>query len=252
MDFDLHYGGQHIHQFDKDSLLTFFKLELKPFLNGNDDLPEKYSNQDIETAFCKWEEDNNFDTSYYPFVKYLNSFIDNGVDHEDLKELLSELNDLRSSLNSINSERNESSEQLKLIKELLIEFNINEYTDLLAFVRSTYPMDYNIVTNHTLKNIFRSNEAYKWFVEVIEERFGEINEKTRNFNAFLKALIDDEDVQNNIFFDHSTQKSIVEFINGYYGNGKSDIIKDPNKLSDPIKHKPYVNEKIKNFIKFRE
>lgn len=251
MNFDQHYGGEHIHQFDKDSLLTFFKLELKPFLNGNDDSPEKYTNQEIESAFYQWEEENDFDAPYYPFVKYKNLIIDNGVDHKELKEHLSDFTELESLFYSIKSENNDYSEQLKLIKELLLDFNINEYKDLLSFIRGTYPIDYNIVTKLNLISIFRSDEAYKWFVKVIADRFGEINEKTRNFNAFLKALIDDEDVQKHIFFDHFTQKNVVEFVNSYYGKGKGDIIKDPNKLSDPNKHKPYVNDKIRIFIKNR-
>ena len=250
MYFHYNYAGHYCHNTSIRSLNDFYEFVLKDYLGteSRDLRIDEVSLFQLEEAIEVWNIEGDFDSPYCPFPMYENQILDGSISFEQLEELYADymfFKDLRNGAVKI-EEENLLSEQQQLILYTIVEHNYFRFVDLFNKIQNILPIEYNKLIG--LKNIllFKSEDSNRWFLETIEDKFDLRNQDARGFNAFLKAIIDNQDVKEHIFNNTTTQKQIVEYINNYY---KKVIIKNPDKLSDPYKHKDYIRTKIREFIK---
>lgn len=250
MYFDIHYNRYYYHDISIVSLTEFFNQELKGLLPQEFQQIEICNIQEIviENAIEDWLLNNDFDSDYSPFPMYKNQILNGSITFEEIQELYEDFvfyRDLRGGITK-HPEKDFLSAQHNIIYEAILEYNYFQFLDLFKAVKSFMSTEYNILIDKESLLLFKSIEAIKWFIETIDEKFDLNNGEVRGFNAFLKAIIDDEDVKQIIFNATTTQKQIVEFVNKYY---KRTVIKNADKLSDPAKHSEFIKYRISEFKK---
>lgn len=250
MYFDLQYGGYYYHDINIKSLTKLYNDDLRNYL------PTEFNEIDInnikvdliEEAVEEWRSERDYNTTHCPFQRYKNQILSGTIVLEELEELYADYNFFKDLRNRVQKHPDSSLliDQLIVIYDAVVDYNYDQFTELFELVERLLPFEYSILIDKKTKLLFRSNDANRWFIETIEEEFDLRNGTVRNFNAFLKAIIDNSDVKNYIFSETTTQKNIVEYVNKYYGK---QIIKNPDRLSNPYKRTDHIKYIVSEFIK---
>lgn len=135
------------------------------------------------------------------------------------------------------------------LKNELFNFNKQQCIKILYNIKNTDSVERKseFLIKH-IDNIFVSRKTCIWFMTTLENKIN-VKKSFRGINAFVNALISNEDVKKHILLKSCTQKKMVEYLNIFYGGEDgTKLIKNHTKLSDPTKYNIEVNNLIKHYI----
>ncbi|WP_410880897.1 hypothetical protein [Myroides sp. DW712] len=134
----------------------------------------------------------------------------------------------------------------EIIKTQLLKFHQEQCIKILYYIKNFDSIETRAITLfNKRKNIFVNEEASSWFLKTLEHKFDVKNGRVWGLNAFVNALINNDDVKNHILIKSCTQKKVVEYLNVFY---EKEVIKNNTRLSDPKRYITEVNELIKEHL----
>ncbi|WP_060874334.1 hypothetical protein [Myroides odoratus] len=230
---------------EESYFVNFYKKGLNKYLppRYKDKSIDELAEIDLEKALDKWWKDTIIDESKYENLKndkLLHSHI------VDCVKTITELQLKKIKLKPLVV----SNRKYEIIKNRLVRFFDQYCIALLYFIKNYDSIESrNEMIKRTGNNIFVNSGTCHWFIQTIDSRFNIKKGDTYGLNAFVNALINNDEVKNHILLKSFTQKKVVEYINLFYGE---DVIKYKSKLSNPKSYIIEVNELIKEYLRTKK
>lgn len=135
---------------------------------------------------------------------------------------------------------------INIVKFFLMKVYRHQILKILYYINYYGSVQYKCDTDiMNVDLVFESVEASTWFINTLEYKYDIKNGKTYGFNAFVKALYDNEKVKSSILRSNCTQKKLILFINNFYGK---TLIKNCSKMSNSETYKNEVSALVEQFL----
>lgn len=226
---------------DEGYFVDFYKNTLNKYLppRYKDKSIDELAEIDIEKALDKWWKDAIINESKYENLKNDKALHTHIV---ECVEIITKLQFKKIKLKHLVVSNRKS----EIIRNRLVHFFDQYCIECLYFIKNYDSTESrNEMIKRTENNIFVNSRTCHWFIQTIDRRFNIKKGDTYGLNAFVNALISNDDVKNHILLKSFTQKKVVEYINLFYGE---DVIKFKSKLSNPKSYIIEVNELIKEYL----
>lgn len=242
----IYENSQFRNKIDEEYFIDFYKEILNEYLPPRHRAKsiDRIREIDLRKALEKWIVKNSFHSDQLgaEFKKF--KIVIDSLMSESLELItLYQLENIK--ISSIDT----SIRNCEILKNELFNFNRQQSLKILYNIKNNSSAERK--SEFLLKyidNLFVNREAYIWFMTTIENKIS-INKSFRGINAFVNALLNNEDVMIHILLKSYTKKKMVEFLNIYYGGEDgTKLIKNHTKLSDPTKHNDEVKKLIKRHI----